>query len=157
MFLRLPIALLSAFALVAPAATADARDKNKGKGKDKQEQKSDDRRGGRNDERDDSDRDHRRHDDGGKITICHIPPGNPSARRTLSVGEAAWSAHEGHGDHRGACDRGGSNQGSRRFNALDTNNDGVISPAEWRGDRAAFDRLDRNNDGVLSRTEFSRY
>lgn len=161
MHLKLPVVLLGALALVAPSAIADAKakdkDKHKGKNKDKQEQ-TEDRRGGRSsDDHRDHDRDHDRDRDGDKITICHIPPGNPSARRTLTVGEAAWSAHEGHGDHRGACNRGGSNQGSRRFNELDTNNDGVISMGEWRGDRAAFDRLDRNNDGVISRTEFSRY
>lgn len=39
-----------------------------------------------------------------KITICHIPPGNPDARHTKEIGEPAWEAHEGHGDHKGVCD-----------------------------------------------------
>lgn len=151
MHLKLPVVLLGALALVAPSAIVDAKDKarDKGKNKDKHEQ-TDDRRGGRSND------DHRDHDgdrDGDKITICHIPPGNRSARHTITVGEAAWGAHQGHGDYRGACRR--ANQGGR-FDEIDTNNDGVISIGEWVGDRGTFDRLDSNNDGVISRREFSR-
>jgi hypothetical protein len=39
----------------------------------------------------------------GKVTICHIPPGNPSKKKTITVGAAAWPAHERHGDTLGAC------------------------------------------------------
>jgi len=153
MRLNLPVVLLAAFALIAPAAAVDAKDKGKDKKKDKKEQKSDDRRGG-HDDRHEGDGDHSG-DRNGKITICHIPPGNPSARKTLTVGESAWSAHSGHGDHRGACGHGNNHGG--RFDRLDTNNNGVISANEWVGDRATFDRLDRNHDGVVSKEEFSRY
>jgi hypothetical protein len=38
-----------------------------------------------------------------QVTICHIPPGNPSKRRTLTIGAAAWPAHQAHGDTEGAC------------------------------------------------------
>ena len=38
-----------------------------------------------------------------KVTICHIPPGNPSKKQTLSIGASAWPAHQAHGDHEGAC------------------------------------------------------
>jgi len=39
-----------------------------------------------------------------KVTICHIPPGNPSNAQTISVGESAVPAHlEEHGDYLGAC------------------------------------------------------
>ena len=38
-----------------------------------------------------------------KMTICHIPPGNPSKKKTLSVGTSAWPAHQAHGDTEGAC------------------------------------------------------
>lgn len=158
MHLRLPVVLLSAFALIAPAAAVDAKDKGKDKHKDKHEQKSDDKVGSddRHDDRDrdrdrDDERDHRRRD--GKITICHIPPGNRAARHTITVGESAWAAHSGHGDHRGAC---GRTQHDGAFNRLDTNNDGVISAGEWVGDRGSFGRIDRNNDGVISRDEYSR-
>jgi hypothetical protein len=38
-----------------------------------------------------------------KVSICHIPPGNPSAANTLCVGAPAVSAHLAHGDYLGAC------------------------------------------------------
>lgn len=37
------------------------------------------------------------------VTICHIPPGNPSAARTIQVGSSAVSAHRAHGDTLGPC------------------------------------------------------
>lgn len=155
MHLRLPVVLLSALALAAPGAMVHGKD-NKDKNKDKKEQKSDDRRGDRGDDDDrDGDRGHRDRDRDGKMTICHIPPGNRSARHTISVSDSAWPAHQGHGDRRGACGRSGTNA-DRRFDALDINNDGVISLGEWRGDRATFDRLDRNDNDVITRAEFSR-
>lgn len=40
---------------------------------------------------------------GGQLTICHVPPGNPSARHTITIGIPAWPAHEGHGDTCGPC------------------------------------------------------
>jgi len=39
-----------------------------------------------------------------RLTICHVPPGNPDARRTMTVPESAWGAHESHGDALGPCD-----------------------------------------------------
>jgi hypothetical protein len=39
----------------------------------------------------------------GKMTICHIPPGNPNARHTLEIDASAWPAHKGHGDTVGGC------------------------------------------------------
>jgi hypothetical protein len=41
-----------------------------------------------------------------KVTLCHFPPGNPANSHTISVGEAAVSAHLGHGDDVGACPTG---------------------------------------------------
>src|SRR3954468_5817448 len=41
-----------------------------------------------------------------KVSICHYPPGNPANSHTISVGEAAVSAHLGHGDEVGACPPG---------------------------------------------------
>ena len=38
-----------------------------------------------------------------QITICHIPPGNPSHRVTITIGSSAWPAHQAHGDTMGAC------------------------------------------------------
>jgi hypothetical protein len=39
----------------------------------------------------------------GKVTICHLPPGNPSHVLILSVGSPAVKAHLAHGDSIGDC------------------------------------------------------
>jgi hypothetical protein len=46
-----------------------------------------------------------------KVTICHIPPGNPDNAHTISVGEPALRAHIAHGDYCGPC-HGDSDGGS---------------------------------------------
>ena len=39
-----------------------------------------------------------------KVTICHIPPGNPAERHTITVDANAVAAHiRNHGDYIGAC------------------------------------------------------
>ncbi len=44
-------------------------------------------------------------DDGdGRVTICHIPPGNPARARTITVGASAVLAHLEHGDYCGPCE-----------------------------------------------------
>jgi len=46
-------------------------------------------------------------DDGdGKVTICHIPPGNPGNAKTKTVSASAVPAHLAHGDYLGACNGG---------------------------------------------------
>ena len=153
---RLAVVLLSALALSAPGVSfAKDKGKNKDKGHDVQRAGDD-----RNDDRDRGDHrgDHHGDDQGGKMTICHVPPGNHAARHTISIGESAWQAHQGHGDYRGACRTGGGGgTGHGRFDELDRNHNGVLSLDEWPGDRGTFDRLDRNHDGVLSPGEFARY
>jgi hypothetical protein len=39
----------------------------------------------------------------GKVTICHVPPGNPANAKTITVDGSAWPAHQAHGDTMGAC------------------------------------------------------
>jgi hypothetical protein len=152
---KLPVILLSALALAAPGVSyAKDKDKNKDKGKGHQEQTSGDHHEGEGHHDGDGDHD----GDGGKMTICHVPPGNKSARHTITVGESAWQAHQAHGDYRGACRTGGPGPGhDPRFDNMDRDHNGAISAGEWTGDRAGFARLDANHDGVLSRGEFSRY
>ena len=42
-----------------------------------------------------------------KVTICHIPPGNPENAHTIVVGASAVPAHlENHGDSLGECSGG---------------------------------------------------
>lgn len=38
-----------------------------------------------------------------KVTLCHIPPGNPVNVRTIAVGQAEVEGHLAHGDSLGAC------------------------------------------------------
>ena len=40
---------------------------------------------------------------GEKVTLCHIPPGNPDNRKTKTVSADAVAAHLAHGDYLGAC------------------------------------------------------
>ena len=39
-----------------------------------------------------------------KITICHIPPGNPDNPQTIVISESALETHLAHGDTIGPCD-----------------------------------------------------
>lgn len=38
-----------------------------------------------------------------KVTICHVPPGNPANAHTITVAAPAVAAHLAHGDTLGAC------------------------------------------------------
>ena len=38
-----------------------------------------------------------------KVIICHIPPGNPSKAKMLSIGAESLAAHLAHGDTEGPC------------------------------------------------------
>lgn len=38
-----------------------------------------------------------------KISICHVPGGNRSKGKTITIGASAWPAHEAHGDTEGPC------------------------------------------------------
>jgi hypothetical protein len=40
-----------------------------------------------------------------KITICHIPPGNPENAHAIEINIHAWPAHEAHGDVIGDCNQ----------------------------------------------------
>jgi hypothetical protein len=43
-------------------------------------------------------------EDGDKVEICHIPPGNPDDKHTIKVGPPAVRAHLKHGDTLGECE-----------------------------------------------------
>lgn len=38
-----------------------------------------------------------------KISICHVPGGNLSKGKTITINASAWPAHEAHGDTEGPC------------------------------------------------------
>jgi hypothetical protein len=48
-----------------------------------------------------------------KVSICHIPPGNPENAHTIVVGAPAVPAHLAHGDTAGACGEGGGEGGGQ--------------------------------------------
>jgi hypothetical protein len=52
------------------------------------------------DDEDDDEDDHGKKD---KVTICHIPPGNPGNAHTINVSGNAENAHLAHGDTLGEC------------------------------------------------------
>lgn len=47
-----------------------------------------------------------------EFVICHIPPGNPGGMHTIAISDAAWPAHENHGDTLGPCPGGGGQASS---------------------------------------------
>lgn len=40
---------------------------------------------------------------GEKVTICHIPPGNPAKAKTIMVDPDSVADHLAHGDYLGPC------------------------------------------------------
>ena len=44
------------------------------------------------------------HAAGLKVTICHIPPGNPDNAHEITVSISAVPAHLAHGDDLGTCE-----------------------------------------------------
>jgi hypothetical protein len=40
---------------------------------------------------------------GNKLTICHIPPGNPDNAHSITISASALPAHMAHGDSLGEC------------------------------------------------------
>jgi hypothetical protein len=44
-------------------------------------------------------------DDDSKVTLCHIPPGNPENAHIIRVSENAVPAHLAQGDTLGECER----------------------------------------------------
>lgn len=38
------------------------------------------------------------------VQVCHVSPGKPSERRTITISTSALEAHLAHGDTEGACD-----------------------------------------------------
>ncbi len=57
-----------------------------------------------------------------KVTLCHIPPGNPSNAHTIAVGAAAVPAHLAHGDTLGPCP-----EEKKKKRRDDTENTGLFS------------------------------
>ena len=68
----------------------------------------------------------------------------------------AIAQQQGNGNGNGNGRANGQNRETReqmRLRAMDTDNDGVITRAEWQGDDQSFREHDLNHDGVLSGDE----
>src|SRR5215203_325676 len=81
--------LLAAAMLVGGAGNADAQGQSQGKGKAQGQEKGksqggDEAEGGGGQDN--------------KVTLCHMPPGNPENAHVITVGAPAVKAHVAHGD-----------------------------------------------------------
>lgn len=109
-------------------------DDDKDDGKDDKDKHCDKDGKSDHDDKDDDD------DQAGKVTICHIPPGNHDNGHTITVGASAVKAHLAHGDKVGACVEsvppcnsagGGSGGGSGGAGYGRDNNRGKSGDREW--------------------------
>ncbi|MFH0895624.1 MAG: hypothetical protein V2A54_14405, partial [Bacteroidota bacterium] len=64
--------------------------------------------------------------DQGWVTICHIPPGNPSNAHTITISINALPAHLAHGDNIGSCSGDG---GKIYYTTFHNHASGVINPS----------------------------
>jgi len=64
---------------------------------------SDDSQGDDSGSEDDSGSDDDNNNGQPKVTICHVPPGNPANAHTITISTSALPAHLAHGDTKGAC------------------------------------------------------
>ena len=77
-----------------------------------------------------------------KVSICHIPPGNPEAMHEISVSWNALKAHLDHGDALGHCkqeDKGDSS-GDKKRQGPDSDGDGIADAEELEGGTDPFGR-----------------
>jgi hypothetical protein len=71
---------------------------------------------------------------GNKVTICHVPPGNPDNAHTIRVGENAAARHlDRHaGDFEGRCggNGNGNGNGNGRDDDCDDDDNGITTSSE---------------------------
>jgi hypothetical protein len=63
-----------------------------------------------------------------KVTICHVPRGDPEAAHTITVGAPATKAHIGHGDYLGECEGGTEPPGNQTNQTEENLTLEIISP-----------------------------
>ncbi|MCH7526288.1 MAG: hypothetical protein IID39_02520 [Planctomycetes bacterium] len=94
-----------------------------------------------------------------KVTVCHVPPGDPGNPITIEVGASALNAHLAHGDFEGACQDSSANNAP-----TDTDNDGILdtydscdgTPTDESVDSSgcSCSQLDIDADGVSNCDDF---
>lgn len=92
-----------------------------------------------------------------KVTICHIPQGDPENAQTISVSKAAARAHLAHGDTMGACDDTGSEDiGEEPDETAPVISDVSADPADvsavitWTTDEAADSKVTYADESLAS-------
>ncbi len=55
-----------------------------------------------------------KNDNDKKVTICHIPPGNPENAHSITISRSALAAHRAHGDSDGACENDNEHGGNEK-------------------------------------------
>ncbi len=104
-------------------------------------------------------------DDGdGRVTICHIPPGNPGNAHTISVGARAVPAHLAHGDSCGPCEEDDGlllRAGESEVCSADVNGDGAAGPFDLAILLGAWGPCegcptDFNADGVVNAADLAQ-
>lgn len=93
-----------------------------------------------------------------KVVICHMPPGNPDNRHTITVSEAAVEAHLAHGDVLGECDED-EGEPDVEDEDKDSDGDGVLDDADACPDTPTDEAVDEvgcscsqkdaDSDGVM--------
>jgi hypothetical protein len=97
-------ALLTAGVASYPMSSYAEDDKSKSSEDDKSKSSEDDKsKSSEDDKSKSSDSDARGSSDKSsqKITICHVPPGNPAQKHTLHIAFSAWAAHKAHTNTKG--------------------------------------------------------
>ena len=74
-------------------------------------------------------------DGDGRVTICHVPPGNPDNAHTITVDANAVAAHLAHGDLCGSCEDDGlllgdSSDGHQDECSTDLDDSGDVGAAD---------------------------
>jgi hypothetical protein len=68
-----------------------------------------------------------------RVTICHIPNGNESAKHTLVIAKSALAAHLAHGDVLGSCEDAAKNKSDKGQKSKDQNT--TPPPADKNNDK----------------------
>ena len=80
-----------------------------------------------------------------KTTLCHIPPGNASAKHTISVSQSAVPAHMAHGDVMNACSGWADESYVDSLSSCTAIEGGVASAGVWLPENAISDAPSLNS------------
>ena len=82
-----------------------------------------------------------------KITLCHIPPGNPENAHTITVGESAVIAHIAHGDKLGECSDEDNPSNSENSNQSEKSNSGKGNNNQDNSGKGNSNQSEKSNSG----------